>query len=76
MRQQPAKPVVFTSIANGVFLRRRSVGLAKRPHAGIHRQRPLFTRDSWTQFEKIVQGYSFADAQALMEQAHKSASPA
>jgi hypothetical protein len=56
MRQQPAKPVVFTPIANGVFSRRRRVGLAKRPHAGIPRQRPLFTRDSCTQFVKRVRG--------------------
>jgi two-component system sensor histidine kinase/response regulator len=33
--------------------------------------RPLFPGDSWAQFEKLVQNYSFADAQAQLEQALK-----
>jgi len=32
----------------------------------------LFPDDSWAEFEKLVQGYSFADAQARLEQALKS----
>ena len=31
--------------------------------------RPLFPGDTWPQFEKLVQGYAFADAQAQLEQA-------
>jgi two-component system, sensor histidine kinase and response regulator len=31
--------------------------------------RPLLPGDSWPQFEKLVQGYAFADAQAQLEQA-------
>jgi hypothetical protein len=31
--------------------------------------RPLFPGDGWPQFEKLVQGYAFADAQARLEQA-------
>ena len=31
--------------------------------------RPLFAGDAWRRFEKRVQGYSFADAQAQLEQA-------
>jgi hypothetical protein len=38
-------------------------------HAAL---RPLFAGEAWTQFEKLVQGYSFADAQAQLEQALKS----
>jgi two-component system, sensor histidine kinase and response regulator len=31
--------------------------------------RPLFAGDSWLQFEKLVHGYAFADAQAQLERA-------
>jgi hypothetical protein len=31
--------------------------------------RPLLPGDGWPQFEKLVQGYAFADAQAQLEQA-------
>ena len=31
--------------------------------------RPLFAGDAWPQFEKLVQDYAFADAQALLERA-------
>ena len=31
--------------------------------------RPLFSGDAWPQFEKLVQNYAFAEAQALLEQA-------
>ncbi len=34
--------------------------------------RPLFAGDTWTQFEKLVQSYSFADAQAHLGQALKT----
>jgi PAS domain S-box-containing protein len=34
--------------------------------------RPLFAGDSWTAFEKLVQSYSFADAQTQLEQASKN----
>jgi len=34
--------------------------------------RPLLSGDSWPQFEKLVQGYAFADAQAHLEQALKT----
>ena len=34
--------------------------------------RPLFAGNTWPQFEKLVQGYAFADAQAQLEQALKS----
>ncbi len=33
---------------------------------------PLFADDTWTEFEKLVQGYSFADAQIRLEQALKA----
>jgi hypothetical protein len=33
---------------------------------------PLFKDGTWAQFEKLVQGYSFADAQIQLEQALKS----
>jgi hypothetical protein len=33
--------------------------------------RPLFAGDAWPQFEKLVQGYAFADAQSQLEQALK-----
>jgi CheY-like chemotaxis protein len=33
--------------------------------------RPLFAGDAWQQFEKLVQGYSFAEAQTQLEQALK-----
>lgn len=29
----------------------------------------LFTAEAWSQLEKLVQGYSFAEAQALVENA-------
>ena len=38
--------------------------------------RPLFAGESWTQFEKSVQNYSFAEAQSQLEQASKKFSPA
>ena len=38
--------------------------------------RPLFDGEAWPQFEKQVQGYSFAEAQSQLEQALKSNSPA
>ena len=38
-------------------------------HAAV---RPLFAGDGWPQFEKLVQSYSFADAQARLEQALKN----
>jgi hypothetical protein len=31
--------------------------------------RPLLPGDSWLQFEKLVQGYAFADAQTQLEEA-------
>jgi broad specificity phosphatase PhoE len=34
--------------------------------------RPLFDGDAWPQFESLVQGYSFADAQARLEEALKN----
>jgi two-component system, sensor histidine kinase and response regulator len=33
---------------------------------------PLFGTESWAQFEKLVQGYAFADAQTQLEQALNS----
>jgi len=33
---------------------------------------PLFPGESWAQFEKLVQGYAFADAQARLEQTMNS----
>jgi len=33
--------------------------------------RPLFPGEAWSQFEQLVQGYSFGDAQARLEQALK-----
>jgi len=33
---------------------------------------PLFGTEAWTQFEKLVQGYGFADAQIQLEQAMNS----
>jgi two-component system sensor histidine kinase/response regulator len=38
-------------------------------HAAL---RPLFKDGRWPEFEKLVQGYSFADAQAQLEQALKN----
>jgi two-component system sensor histidine kinase/response regulator len=37
---------------------------------------PLFHEGPWAEFEKVVQGYSFADAQAQLEQRLKTFSPA
>jgi two-component system sensor histidine kinase/response regulator len=37
---------------------------------------PLFPDDTWPEFEKLVQGYSFADAQVQLEQRLKTFSPA
>ena len=34
--------------------------------------RPLFAAEAWPRFEKLVQGYAFADAQTQLEQAMKS----
>ena len=34
--------------------------------------RPLFAGDAWPKFEKLVQGYAFADAQAQLDQALKN----
>ena len=34
--------------------------------------RPLFAGDTWPQFEKLVQDYSFADAQQKLDQAQRS----
>jgi hypothetical protein len=36
---------------------------------------PMFKGESWTQFEKLVQNYSFADAQAQLEEALKQFPP-
>ena len=33
--------------------------------------RPLFPGEGWAQFEKLVQNYAFAEAQAHLEQALK-----
>ena len=41
-------------------------------HAAL---RPPFSDDAWLQFEKLVQSYSFADAQTKLEQALKKSSP-
>jgi len=38
-------------------------------HAAL---RPLLPGDGWPQFEKLVQGYAFADAHAKVEQALKN----
>jgi hypothetical protein len=38
-------------------------------HAAL---RPLFDSRTWPEFEKLVQGYAFADAQAQLEQALRS----
>ena len=38
--------------------------------------RPLFAVDAWPQFEKLVQGYSFAEAQAQLNETLKQFSPA
>jgi signal transduction histidine kinase/DNA-binding response OmpR family regulator/HPt (histidine-containing phosphotransfer) domain-containing protein/HAMP domain-containing protein len=38
--------------------------------------RPLFAGDSWVQFTKLVQGYSFAEAQVPLEQALRNLPPA
>src|SRR5262249_36651948 len=38
--------------------------------------RSLFGADRWPQFEKLVQNYSFVDAQAQLEQALKNLPPA
>ena len=32
---------------------------------------PIFNNGKWTEFEKLVQGYSFADAQGQLEAALK-----
>ncbi|HEY6565286.1 MAG TPA: hypothetical protein VIY86_12360, partial [Pirellulaceae bacterium] len=37
---------------------------------------PLFHGGTWAEFEKLVEGYSFADAQAQLEQRLKTVSPA
>jgi two-component system sensor histidine kinase/response regulator len=37
--------------------------------------RPLFAGETWTQFEKLVQSYSFADAQAQLAEALNSFPP-
>jgi len=37
--------------------------------------RPLFAGDAWQQFEKLVQGYSFAEAQTQLEKALKILPP-
>ena len=34
--------------------------------------RPLFSDGAWPQFEKLAQGYAFADAQAQLEKALKN----
>ncbi|HTY89371.1 MAG TPA: response regulator, partial [Candidatus Acidoferrum sp.] len=34
--------------------------------------RPLFAGDAWSQFQKLVEGYAFADAQSRLEEAVKS----
>jgi hypothetical protein len=36
--------------------------------------KPLFDAEGWGKFEKLVQGYGFADAQKLMEQILQSRS--
>jgi hypothetical protein len=38
-------------------------------HAAL---RPLFDGQSWPEFEKLVHGYAFADAQAQLQQALRS----
>ena len=38
-------------------------------HAAL---RPLFDDDAWEPFEKLVQGYAFADAQAQLDLAVRS----
>ena len=44
--------------------------------ANVATLRPLFAGETWTQFEKLVQSYSFADAQTQLEQALKQFPPA
>jgi hypothetical protein len=34
--------------------------------------RPLFADGGWAEFERLVEGYSFSDAQARLEQALES----
>jgi len=35
---------------------------------------PLFAGERWAEFEQLVQGYAFSEAQAKLEQALKAAS--
>jgi two-component system, sensor histidine kinase and response regulator len=47
-------------------------GAADFIEANVAALRPLFAGDAWPPFEKLVQGYAFADAQAQLEQALKT----
>jgi len=38
--------------------------------------RPLFANEAWTRFKKLVEGYSFADAQTQLKEAVERLSPA
>jgi len=44
-------------------------GVADYIEANRSALRPLFAGETWTQFENLVQGYSFAEAQAQLEEA-------
>jgi len=47
-------------------------GAADFIEANIATLRPLFADGAWVQFEKLVQGYAFADAQEQLEQGLKN----
>jgi two-component system sensor histidine kinase/response regulator len=47
-------------------------GAAEFVEANQAALRSIFTGDAWAQFDKLVQGYAFAEAQALLEAAVKA----
>ena len=55
-----------------VRIRSRALEFIEANQAAL---RPLFPGDAWPQFEKLVQGYAFADAQAQLEQAFEEPGP-
>jgi hypothetical protein len=69
----PADPAKSREAAGGLasLLSEFDPGAVDFLEANQAALRPLFPGESWPAFEKLVQGYAFADAQAQLEGALK-----
>jgi hypothetical protein len=74
--ETPADPVQSRDAATKLasLLSESDPGAADFVEANRAALRPLFGGGTWPEFEKLVHGYAFADAQAQLEQALRESS--